>query len=492
MTSQGEHHGRPLDARQMPAPASTAATTPTIMDIMQDSPRSVPVLIIGGGLAGCECALVLAGLGLPVTLAEMKPHRLSPAHHDTRLAELVCSNSLRADTPDMAVGLLKEELRSLGSPLMAAADATRVPAGKALAVDRTLFSEHITSRVEAEPFITLVRQEICSLADPLPASVLAAGGRVILATGPLTSESLSAELASLTGAEHLFFYDAIAPIVAMDSVDMDVAWWASRYNPEEKDYCNCPLTEAQYDAFLEALTTARVVPSRDFEKERHFEGCLPIEAMASRGRLTLAHGPMKPVGLPNPRTGAEAFAVVQLRPETLDKSSCNLVGFQTKLAYPEQERVFRLIPGLERAEFLRLGSMHRNTFVNAPMVLDEEFRLKGNAQVHLAGQISGVEGYVESMAHGHLTALRLAAALQGLPCPAAPVESMLGALATHLATAAKDFQPSNVHFGLTPPLGRKAPKARRKLLYAERARMAFAGWRQTLEERGLVRACPTP
>lgn len=456
------------------------------MEAMNTSPRQVPVIIVGGGLAGCECALVLAALGIASTLVEMKPHRLSPAHHDVRLAELVCSNSLRADTPDMAVGLLKEELRALGSPLMAAAEATRVPAGKALAVDRVLFAEHTTARVEAEPLIALVRQEISSLADPLLHQALAAGGRVILATGPLTADALSADLARLTGAEHLFFYDAIAPIVAMDSVNMDVAWWASRYNPDEKDYCNCPLDEAQYHAFLHALSTARVVPCRDFEEERHFEGCLPIETMAARGPLTLAHGPMKPVGLPDPRTGQEPFAVVQLRPETLDKSSCNLVGFQTKLAYPEQERVFRMIPGLEQAEFLRLGSMHRNTFVNAPAVLGPDFSLLARPGVHLAGQISGVEGYVESMAHGHLTALAVAAALRDASLPPPPAECMLGALATHLATPAKAFQPSNVHFGLTPALGRKAPKARRKLLYAERSRTAFVTWRESLARAGLT------
>lgn len=458
---------------------------------LQSSPSptapNTPVVIVGAGLAGCECALALARLGVASTVVDMKPEKRSPAHHNAGLAELVCSNSFRADTPDMAVGVLKEELRALASPLMDAAASTRVPAGKALAVDRDRFSQHITSSMHAEPLIALQQQEICSLDDPLIQEALARGGRVVLATGPLTAEPLSTELAATLGAEHLFFYDAIAPIIAMESVNLEVAWWASRYHPEEKDYCNCPLTESEYHAFLDALMGARTVPCREFEDEKHFEGCLPIETMASRGPLTLAHGPMKPVGLEDPRTGSTPFAVVQLRPENLDKSACNLVGFQTKLAYPEQQRIFRMIPGLEDAEFLRLGSMHRNTFVDAPDCLADDYSLKARPGIHLAGQLSGVEGYVESIAHGHLVALTIAMALRGETLPPPPAESMLGALATHLAGknvhAGKQFQPSNVHFGLTPALNRRAPKAKRKLLYAERARQAFAGWRGTIEGR---------
>ena len=346
------------------------------------------IAIIGGGLAGCECALALARQGLAVTLFEMKPQAYSPAHVRPGLAELVCSNSLRSDEPVTAVGLLKVEMAALGSAVIAAARQTCVPAGKALAVDRELFSAAMTARIEAEPGISLVRREVMGLADP----VLAGFAAVVVAAGPLASDRLALGLAEVVGQESLYFYDAIAPIVTTESVDMERAFWASRWQEGEGDYCNCPLSEDEYKAFVAALLAARKVPSREFEKELHFEGCLPIEAMAERGEKTLAFGPMKPVGLTDPRTGRRPWAVLQLRPENAARSTLNLVGFQTKLAYDEQERVFRMIPALHAAEFTRLGSIHRNTFVNAPKVLTDRLELLSRPGVYLAGQITGVEG----------------------------------------------------------------------------------------------------
>jgi len=435
------------------------------------------VAIIGGGLAGCECALALAGAGVFVRLFEMRPDKSSPAHTTGDLAELVCSNSLRSDELTTAIGILKVEMRELGSLVMQAADATRIPAGKALAVDRDRFARFITTAISQEPNIEVVRQEVQSLDAP----ELQGFDAVVVAAGPLASDALADSLAQATateGGQRLYFYDAIAPIVSRDSVNLDVAFWGSRYRPEEDDYLNCPMTEAQYDAFLEALMAAEKVAPRDFEKEIHFEGCLPVEEMAERGRLTLCFGPLKPVGLPNPRTGQEAFAVVQLRAENAEKTAFNLVGFQTKLKYPEQQRVFRLIPGLEHAEFLRLGSIHRNTYVDAPAVLDNELALKARPGVYLAGQITGVEGYLESAACGLWVGLSLAAKLTtGATLAPPPVTSALGALLGHLhATPPKRFQPSNAHFGLMPELNRRAGKKIRKELYGQRAREAFGAW----------------
>lgn len=432
------------------------------------------VAVIGGGLAGCECALALALAGVAVRLFEMKPGRYSEAHGSPNLAELVCSNSLRSEEPSTGVGLLKEEMRSLGSLVLAAADATRVPAGKALAVDRDLFAAEVTRVIEAEPNIFLERREVGSLDDPALAGVDA----VVVAAGPLASAALAEDLARTVGGERLYFYDAIAPIVAADSLDMDVVFAGSRYRPEDLDYLNCQLDEAQYKGFVAALLAADKVPVRDFEKEFHFEGCLPVEEMAERGEMTLAFGPLKPVGLINPRTGQRPFAVVQLRAENRAQTAFNLVGFQTKLTHPEQKRVFRLIPGLERAEFLRLGSIHRNTYVDAPRVLSLELELRARPWVFLAGQITGVEGYLESAACGLWLGLHLAGRLGhgpqvGLP----PRETALGGLLGHLQTPpAKRFQPSNVHFGLMPGLEVKAKKAVRKELYAERGRTHFAAW----------------
>jgi len=426
------------------------------------------IAVIGAGLAGCECAFALARAGRAVTLYEMKPARFSPAHVSPGLAELVCSNSLRSDDPQTAVGLLKEEMRELGSLVMGVAAATRVPAGKALAVDRERFSAEITARLEAHPAVTLVRREIASLDDP----DLADAEAIVVAAGPLASDALADDLARRIGSDRLAFYDAIAPIVDAQSVNQDICFWASRYRPEEKDYLNCPMDEAQYLRLVAELKAGDKVRPRDFEDQAHFEGCLPVEVMAERGDMTLAFGPLKPVGLEDPRTGKQAFAVVQLRPENLERTALNLVGFQTKLTYPEQKRVFRLIPGLENAEFLRLGSIHRNTYVDAPAVLTPELALKADPRVHLAGQITGVEGYVESAACGLWLGLHL-----GSAAPLPPRETSLGALLGHLRTPAKNFQPSNVQFGLMPPLNQRAGKRKRMALYAERGREALAAWK---------------
>lgn len=428
--------------------------------------------VIGGGLAGVECAWRAAEAGVPVTLFEMRPQRTTPAHAGDGLAELVCSNSFRSTEPHSAIGLLKDELRALDSLVMAAAEATAVPAGKALAVDRDRFSALVTERIGAHPLVRLERREVASLDDP----ALAGFGAVAVCAGPLASEGLAASLARAVGESQLYFYDAIAPIVSAASVNMDVAFWGSRWRPEESDYLNCPLTEADYRAFHAALLAAEKVPSRDFEKEIHFEGCLPIEELAERGEKTLAFGPLKPVGLDDPRTGRWPYAVVQLRAENLEKTAFNLVGFQTKLKYPEQERVFRMIPGLEQAEFLRLGSIHRNTFVNAPRALTERLELKARPGVFLGGQITGVEGYLESAACGLWLGHALAAKLKGeAEFPLPPVDTALGALLNHLRTEAKDFQPSNVNFGLMPEVRAKGKKNRHEA-YAARGRESFGKW----------------
>lgn len=375
------------------------------------------IALVGAGLAGCECALQLARRGFAVTLFEQKPEAYSPAHSMPQLAELVCSNSLRSDELASGVGLIKQELRELGSALMAVADATRVPAGKALAVDRELFAGKVTELVEAEPNITLVRKAIADLDDP----ALEGFERVVISAGPLASESLSASIARAVGAEHLYFYDAIAPIVAADSIDMGIAFWGSRYGePGEGDYLNCPMNEDEYKAFYQGLLDGEKVASREFEQEKHFEGCMPVEALAARGEKTLAFGPLKPVGFTDPRTGRRPFALLQLRPENGNKTMFNLVGCQTKLTYPAQAVCFRKVPGLEHAEFVRFGSMHRNTYVNAPVSLNEELALKSRPNVHLAGQITGVEGYVESIACGLWVGQMLAAKLAGRSLPKPP------------------------------------------------------------------------
>ncbi len=430
------------------------------------------IAIIGGGLAGCECAWQLARHNTAVTLYEMRPRRSTPAHETDLLAELVCSNSLRSNEALTAIGLLKEEMASLDSLVMAAAFETAIPAGKALAVDRTEFARFITRSMEDHPAITLVREEIAGLDDPR----LENADKIVVAAGPLASDALAEDLRQRIGGKELYFYDAIAPIVDAASVDMDKAFWGSRYLPEDKDYLNCPLTEEQYRDFVRALVDGDKVKPREFEKEIHFEGCMPVEALAESGEMTLAFGALKPVGLIDPKTGEQPFAVLQLRAENKDKTSFNLVGFQTKLTYPEQKRIFRMIPGLEKAEFLRLGSIHRNTYVNAPEVLDEDLSLKAAPNVHLAGQITGVEGYLESAACGLWLGLHLAAGIGH-----APETTALGALLAHLRRPVKKFQPSNANFGLMPGLNKRAPKKKRKELYAARTREDWAAWREGLK-----------
>ena len=436
------------------------------------------IAIIGGGLAGCECARKLSRAGVAVTIFEMKPEQYSPAHSYEGLAELVCSNSFRSDQPDAAVGILKQEMRELDSLVLEAAEATSVPAGKALAVNRELFSDYITKAINEDENITLVHKEITSL----KAEELEGFDAVVLSAGPLASASLSESLAESIDATHLYFYDAIAPIIAADSVNMDIAFWGSRYNPEDNDYLNCAMNEEEYHALREALIAGEKAPTKDFEKEIHFEGCMPIEALAERGEMTLAFGSFKPVGFTDPRTGERPFALVQLRTENLNKSMFNLVGCQTKLKYKEQDRIFRMIPGLENAEFIRYGSVHRNTYVNAPKTLTNELALKNHPTIFLAGQITGVEGYVESAASGLWLGTMLAAKAKDLPLAEPPAETCLGGLLAHLRTEQKNFQPANVQFGLTPALNRKARKKERKALYAQRARETFTAWLEEQKE----------
>jgi methylenetetrahydrofolate--tRNA-(uracil-5-)-methyltransferase len=412
------------------------------------------VLVVGGGLAGCECAFQLAERGVPVVLVEQKPDKRTPAQVGDGLAELVCSNSFRGEALTNAVGLLKEEMRRAGSIVMAIGDQTRVPAGGAFAVDREAFSRAMTERIAAHPRIRVEHREV----DALPAS-----RPCVIATGPLTGDALAGALAAIVGAEHLAYYDAIAPIVSAASIDEAKAFRASRYDKGGDDaYLNCPLDKAQYTAFVEALRGAEKVAPRAFEKVKYFEGCLPVEVMAERGDRTLAFGPMKPVGLTDPRTGRWPYAVVQLRPEDEERSAYNMVGFQTRMKWPEQKRVFAMIPGLEQLELLRYGSVHRNTFVDSPRVLDEELSLLGAPGVHLAGQITGVEGYVESAACGLVLGVALARRLadgttfaESLP----PRTTALGSLWSHLRTPSDRFQPSNVIFSMFPPMGEPPPRA---------------------------------
>jgi methylenetetrahydrofolate--tRNA-(uracil-5-)-methyltransferase len=432
------------------------------------------VTVVGGGLAGSEAAWQLARAGVAVELREMKPLRRSPAHRLDGLAELVCSNSLRSDNPENAVGLLHEELRKAGSLVLEAADATRVPAGDALAVDRERFSALVSERLAGHPLVELVRGEVTSLP--------AGPGLAIVATGPLTGDALAEEIARLCGGR-LHFYDAIAPIVAAESIDMAVAYARSRYGKGSgDDYLNLPFDEAQYRAFVAALLSAEKVVPHAFEEPRYFEGCLPIEVMAERGADVLAYGPMKPVGLEDPRTGRRPFAVVQLRREDVAGTAFNLVGFQTRLTWPEQRRIFReLIPGLARAEFVRLGQIHRNTFIEAPRLLAPDLSHRERPHLFFAGQITGVEGYVESTACGLLAARAVLDRLAKRPFREPPPATALGALHRHLTGAAHpagaDYQPSNVVFALFPPLvGKHRGKAARKTAHAERARKELEAW----------------
>ena len=393
--------------------------------------------VIGAGLAGCEAAWQLARRGVAVTLMEMKPDRFTPAHHSAGFAELVCSNSLRSDQLTNAVGLLKEEMRQLSSLIMEAADACRVPAGGALAVDREAFSAYVTQKMESHPLITVVRGEITQIPE----------GNVIIATGPLTSDALAEKIAALPGLETLNFYDAAAPIVSGESLDMNKIFRMSRYGRGD-DYLNCPMNREEYVAFYEALLTAEKAEVHGFDGTQVFEGCMPIEVMASRGEMVMAFGPMKPVGLTDPRTGREPYAAVQLRAENKEGTMYNLVGFQTRLKWGEQKRVFSMIPGLENAEFLRYGVMHRNTFLHAPGFLDEHYQMISRPGTYFAGQMTGVEGYVESASSGMVAGISLARQMLSME----PVDftrlTAIGALGYHVAQATGDFQPMNANFGL--------------------------------------------
>jgi methylenetetrahydrofolate--tRNA-(uracil-5-)-methyltransferase len=436
------------------------------------------VHIIGGGLAGSEAAWQLAEAGLKVRLSEMRGGGdTTPAHESDRLAEMVCSNSFRSDDPENnAVGLLHQEMRALGSLIMSTADEHRVPAGSALAVDREGFAAEVTSRIAAHPNIEVFRERV----DALPSA-----GSTIVATGPLTAPGLAGAIARETGSDALAFFDAIAPIIHRDSIDMDVCWMAARWDKGGKDYINCPMTKEQYEAFVAALNEGEKTEFKNWEKDTpYFEGCMPIEVMAARGVETLRYGPMKGVGLDDPRTGRWPYACVQLRQDNALGTLWNMVGFQTKLKHGEQVRIFRTIPGLENAEFARLGGIHRNSFIRSPELLDNQLCLKSRPNVRFAGQITGCEGYIESAAIGLLAARFAAAEASGRALSAPPQETALGALLAHITGGAdaETYQPMNINFGLMPPLsGPKTKKADRKKLYTDRARAALAGWLETAE-----------
>jgi len=441
------------------------------------------VHIIGGGLAGSEAAWQLAEAGLRVRLSEMRGGGdMTPAHESDRLAEMVCSNSFRSDDAENnAVGLLHQEMRALNSLIMAAADKHRVPAGSALAVDRECFAAEVTSCIAAHPNIEVVRERI----DDLPKS-----GSTIIATGPLTAPGLAIAIANVTGSDALAFFDAIAPIVHKDSIDMSVCWMAARWDKGGKDYINCPMTREQYETFVAALNDGEKTEFKEWEKDTpYFEGCMPIEVMAARGVETLRYGPMKGVGLDDPKTGRWPYACVQLRQDNALGTLWNMVGFQTKLKHGEQVRIFRTIPGLEQAEFARLGGIHRNSFIRSPELLDHELRLKAMPHIRFAGQITGCEGYVESAGIGLLAARFAAAEAQGRGLAAPPAETALGALLGHITGGAdaETYQPMNINFGLMPPIeGPKAKKADRKRLYTDRARGALKEWLQLVPPRGEV------
>ena len=413
------------------------------------------VTVIGAGLAGSECAWQLAQRGIDVILREMKPEKKTPAHTTDQFAELCCSNSLRSDQLENAVGLLKEELRRMGSLILSCADATRVEAGGALAVDRHGFAALVTERIRNHPRIRVVPGEVTALPEQ---------GEVVVASGPLTSDALAQELQKLLGADSdLHFYDAAAPLVSAESVDMDKAWFGSRYDRGTADYVNCPMTEEEYDAFWQALTTAQEAEVHGFEDKMVFEGCMPVEVMARRGHDTLCYGPLKPRGLKDPRTGKEPYAVVQLRRDNAAGTVYNLVGFQTHLRFPEQRRVFSMIPALHDAEFLRYGVMHRNTFLNSPRLLDRYYRLKSRPEISFAGQMTGVEGYVESAASGFLVGVETARRLTGRPPINFPQETAVGALALYVSNpAATSFQPMNINFGIIPPRDHRVKGKRNK------------------------------
>jgi methylenetetrahydrofolate--tRNA-(uracil-5-)-methyltransferase len=443
---------------------------------MSNTTKHPTVSIIGGGLAGCEAAWQLATRDIPVRLYDMKPATFSPAHKSADLAELVCSNSLRSNDPFSAVGLLKDEMRQLNSLIIGTADESAVPAGKALAVDRDQFSAAITKQITAHPLITLVRQEVTTIPEP-------SDDITILASGPLSSDSVAESLAELTGRERLYFYDAIAPIIYSESLDMDVIYQKSRYDDGPGDYLNCPMDRQSYQNFITELSNAKYAPLHDFEDAKYFEGCLPIEVICSRGDDTLRFGPMKPVGLENPHTETTPYAVVQLRKENSQGSLYNMVGFQTKLTYGEQQRIFRMIPGLEQVRFARLGSIHRNTFICAPEILLPTLQTRMRPDLLIAGQLSGVEGYVESTAMGLIAGLNSFQLVRNQKPLPPPPDTAFGALLNHLTkTNPKHFQPSNINFGLFPAWEKKVPKRMRGQVRAERSLTARTGWIKQLEE----------
>lgn len=411
------------------------------------------VTVLGAGLAGCECAWQLAKRGIEVRLYEMKPNKMTPAHSSEYFAELVCSNSLRSDELTNAVGLLKAEMRKMGSLIMESADSNRVAAGGALAVDREGFSRYITDKIKSCPNIELVSEE----ATDFPA------GELVVATGPLTSDALAEKLEKLCNCTGLHFYDAVAPIVTLESVDMDSAFFASRYDKGTADYVNCPMNEEEYKAFVKELVSAKEAPVHGFDDGGVFEGCMPVEVMARRGEETLRFGPLKPVGLRDPRTGKDNYAVVQLRRDNADGTIYNLVGFQTHLTWGEQKRVFSMIPALKNAEFVRYGVMHRNTYLNSPQLLDRYYRLKSDPRISFAGQMTGVEGYVESAASGMLVGIETAARLLDLEPVNFPQETAIGALGLYISDGSVgDFQPMNINFGIITPLGYRVKGKRNK------------------------------
>ena len=434
------------------------------------------VIVIGAGLAGSEAAWQAAQRGAEVTLYEMRPEKSTPAHKTAGFAELVCSNSLRGAGLENAVGVLKEEMRRLHSVIMAAADATRVPAGGALAVDRHGFSDYVTEKVSNHPRITVVHEEVAHI--PLSDDTI-----TIVASGPLTAGALAEDIAARTGNDSLYFYDAAAPIVSLESVDMSKAYRASRYGKGTADYINCPMDEAQYRAFWHELVNAEKAPTHDFEKEKFFEGCMPVEVMASRGEDTLLFGPLKPVGLDDPKTGKRPFAVVQLRQDNASATLYNIVGFQTHLKWPEQKRVFGMIPGLEHAEFLRYGVMHRSTFLNSPQHMRPTLQLRGQDNLLFAGQMTGVEGYIESASSGLVAGVNAARLARGEEPLIFPEASCHGALCHYITTSeAKHFQPINVNFGLLPRLGERIrDKKEKKLRLAQRALDAIMAFQPQAE-----------
>lgn len=420
------------------------------------------VKVIGAGLAGCEAALQLADRGISVKLYEMKPKKYSPAHKSENFAELVCSNSLKADRVENACGLLKEEMRHFNSVMMQAADMCRVPAGGALAVDRDKFSEFITEKIKSHPNIDVINGEVTQInIDEY----------TIIATGPLTSDALSDAIIELTGDSGLSFYDAAAPIVTVESIDFNKVFKAARYDKGTADYINCPMTEEEYKAFYDALISAETAELKGFENSKVFEGCMPVEVMAKRGYQTLTFGPLKPVGLTNPKTGKDdAYAVVQLRQDNSEGTLYNLVGFQTNLKWGEQKRVFSMIPGLENADFMRYGVMHRNTFINSPKLLDRYYRMKEHKKIYFAGQITGVEGYVESASSGIMAGYNLACEILGNPMPELDTKTVTGALATYISTSNNNFQPMNANFGIVSGLDERIRKKQERYAkIAERA-----------------------